>query len=608
MKSLLLILLGLGSCLYAQISKYEMIQLAENAKSFQEAKLHYLALLKTDQLSASESDSIYYLFARKSISFGQLDTSLLIINHKIANIEHSNEQKFLSSFYTLKAAVYHHKLDLDSAIFYYIISMHLDQRDGKTLKVAYTKINVGNIFLTQHNWDEAEHFFSEALQTIREEKDSLYLASVIISLATAKYEKANTKEVTLLANEALQIATARNDVLGLLLSYRQLGHLEQHKKALSKALDHYLKAFQIAEKLSLPYYLSIASMDLLAIYNALEDYHQAIYYGENAIQYSGDFTTQSATICRNLAYAYEHLGKYEKAFYYMKKANDIREKVTDENNQKIVNQLKEQYIRAEKDREIAEQDLVIAKEKEKRIMYSLLALVAILGVLLLLALLFFKNYLYKIERQKTRTLQEKQLLEALISGENNERKRISHELHDGISNHLFNLKLSLSSKSEMQHDELKTLMDYVTQLQEETRRIAHNLLPIDFSKKTFAEVLERYTQTLNLPKEMKLHFHKLGNEVRGLKQEDQLMLFRIIQELLGNSIKYSHATELTIQVFESKEQLKIQLEDNGVGMQVEEARKKGQGLNTVFARLHILQTHVVFESNFGQGTFIEITI
>lgn len=592
----------------AQQSWNEVLVKAEQETDFLSAQKLYLQILQMPDISDDTKDSIKYLMARKGIMLGKLDTSLKIVNLSIANAQNRNKTKFLSSFYTLKAACFHHQMLLDSAIFYYIKSIELDIEAQKELKVAYTKVNVGNLFLQQHNWKEAEQFFSEALATIRLLDDSLYLSGVLTSLSTVQFELEKLDASLASVQEALKVAQQRNDIIGLLLAHRQFGHLSRENKASDMALFHYLEADKIAEKIKQPYYIALTSLDLLLLYNEIENPKKAIEYGEKAMAYSGEFTTQTATIYKNLAFAYEQIGAHEKAFQYMSKANEVREKVANESNQRIINDLKEQYSSAQKDKEIAEQNLVIVKEKEKRLIYFFVAIGAVLVIVLLGAILFFKNYLHKLELNRVKARKKRELLESLIQGENNERRRISYELHDGISNQMFNMKLYLTSKEQLNEDSVSQMVQFLDLAQDEMRRIAHNLLPIDFEQKNIVQVLEEYSKKLSLPKEMTLDFQVYKKGLRVISKENQLILFRIMQEFIGNSLKHSQATELNIQIFEDESQLKIQIEDNGLGFDINSSLENGQGVKSSLDRLKTIQAEVNIETRKGNGTFIEILI
>ncbi len=594
--------------LSAQQSWNEVIGKAEQETDFLQAQKLYLKVLQMPDASEDLKDSTKYLMARKGIILGKLDTSLRIVNLSIADAEQRNKTKFLSSFYTLKAACYHHQMLLDSAIFYYIKSIELDIAAQKELKVAYTKVNVGNLFLQQHNWQEAEQFFSEALATIRQLNDSLYLSGVLTSLSTVQFELEKLDASLVSVQEALKVAQQRNDIVGLLLAHRQFGHLSRKNNAPDLALFHYLEADKIAEKIKQPYYIALTSLDLLLLYSEIKKPKKAIEYGEKAMVYSGEFTTQTATIYKNLALAYEQIGAHEKAFQYMSKANEVREKVANESNQRIINDLKEQYSSAQKDKEIAEQNLIIVKEKEKRLIYFFVAIGAGLVIVLLGVLLFFKNYLHKMELSRVKARKKRELLESLIQGENNERRRISYELHDGISNQMFNMKLYLTSKEQLDKENVSKMVQLLDLAQDEMRRIAHNLLPIDFEKKNIVEVLEEYSKKLSLPKGMSLDFQIYKTGQRLISKENQLILFRVMQEFIGNSLKHSQATELNIQILEDESQLKVQIEDNGLGFDMHSNLENGQGVKSSLNRLKTIQAEVNIETRKGNGTFIEILI
>ncbi len=608
MKKKVLFYILLLVCSHSNGQVDALLKQAEATNNFNQAKNIYVQVIEEVKEDVNIQDSVVYLFARKSIQLGKLDTALLITNYQI-NLTHTNKRnKYLSSYYNLKAAIFHHQLLLDSAIFYYLESIRIDENDKKDLKVAYTKVNMANVLLAQHNWEDASVYFSEALTTIRTYNDSAYLAGVIISLSTTYFDLKRFEESKELADEAIQIATTRKDNMGLLLAYRQQGHLLNQEKEFDKALFMYTNAYELALQLPFPYYKSITAMDLSNVYYEIKDYNKAIKFGELAINKGENFNTQLSTIYRVLAQAYEKVGNYRQAYLSMKQANDIREKISNETNQKIVNDLKEKYESAKKDIVIAEASLLLEKEKEKRTMFALMTIIALLAAIVLLLSMLFKRQSYKSIVKNLEYKKQQEIADSLIRGENNERKRISHDLHDGISNLLFNLKLSISSKDILTRKEIDMFVEHVNQIQKETRIIAHNLMPIDFSQTSFYNTVNNYIQAMNLNLAFQIQLHGYEKEQTQLPNNSQLVLFRTTQEFISNAIKYAQATEIIVQVIQSNKVLKIQIEDNGVGFNIEKVLHKGQGIASILERVKMLGAEIVFESKPNKGTFIDITL
>lgn len=194
-----------------------------------------------------------------------------------------------------------------------------------------------------------------------------------------------------------------------------------------------------------------------------------------------------------------------------------------------------------------------------------------------------------------------------MSGQEEERKRISRELHDGIGGHLTGIKLFLENILEESEDEdIQLLLTDVDRLYNEVRNLSHDLLPPEFEETSVKEVLKVYIEQYMLRGhvEVNLSFHPKG-KWDLVDQLVQIDIYRIAQELLQNAIKHANASEIDLEVVRHDNYIAIMIEDDGKGMSSKDERN-GTGLKSLRNRLELINGKIFIDSQFGRGTIVNI--
>src|SRR5690606_38213288 len=201
-----------------------------------------------------------------------------------------------------------------------------------------------------------------------------------------------------------------------------------------------------------------------------------------------------------------------------------------------------------------------------------------IAALTLLAVLFYA-YTQRLKHMKQRENfhnlaieQERQnakisMLTALLDGQEQERARIARDLHDGLGGLLSGTKLQLSHLNDQTSVEIQEKMQKgITQLDmavDELRRVAHNLTPDLLQKFGLQEALNDYASRMchdNLEIDVQfLHFNN------SMNPDQQLVIYRIIQELVNNAIKHAEPSQIIIQLVEEDSEYHITVEDDGKG-------------------------------------------
>lgn len=229
-----------------------------------------------------------------------------------------------------------------------------------------------------------------------------------------------------------------------------------------------------------------------------------------------------------------------------------------------------------------------------------------MGVIFLLSLsviIFFIIYQRRLlaqqkKHQKTESDYQKELLKTAILSQEEERSRIAKELHDDIGAMLTTTKLYFGQiTSELAPEELHKIIEktggFLDEMIQDVRSISQNLRPVVLEKLGLIEAISSLIQTVNdsgnIVAELK------NSTTKTISKSKELNIYRIIQELITNTIRHAQASKIYIELKNEQEALVILYEDNGIGIdQKQMAQKKGLGLKNIESRLSILSGSIDF--------------
>ena len=227
-----------------------------------------------------------------------------------------------------------------------------------------------------------------------------------------------------------------------------------------------------------------------------------------------------------------------------------------------------------------------------------------LFVLSLAVILFFIIYQKRLlaqqkQRQQMAADYQRELLGVAIESQEKERTRIGKELHDDVGALLTTTKLYLSQVSpELSAEELTTTTDKMRSLFDNmiqaVRNISQDLRPVILEKLGLTEAIENLVQTINDVGTLNANF--VDYTTISIAKSDELNVYRIIQELINNTLKHAMASNISITFSNEGKTVKILYEDDGIGLQQEYLHQQGIGLRNIESRLSVLAGSIHFNA------------
>ncbi len=228
--------------------------------------------------------------------------------------------------------------------------------------------------------------------------------------------------------------------------------------------------------------------------------------------------------------------------------------------------------------------------------YFLTPFVEILCVALGIGIHFSRTLKERVDVQLALTKTQDQI----ITIQEDERRRIAQDLHDDVGNSLAAIKNMVIQKKES-----ITVEKEIDNLIYSVRSISHDLMPVDFNEFSLVEIIDHTVNKFKDHPAVILELDHTGKPIK-IKPTTELVIYRIINELIANIFKHSKATKAFIQLMYQKETLVITVEDNGIGIK-KSKQEEGIGIRSIRLRAAYINAKINFESD-EKGTLIILEI
>ncbi|WP_378180674.1 ATP-binding protein [Aquimarina sp. SS2-1] len=492
-------------------------------------------------------------------------------------------------------------------------------------KMHYThQIGLGVVYLNQKEYETALSIFQNCL------KNAIYTEILVLAkkrLADTyflKKEFSESKSNYLQVLEDMQLYENNKIRLETQLKLGRIDIFENN-------LDHALKYFQSVKDIALEskfydlYMNAVINMGIV-YYNQghLQDAEIILSSAYiNSVQWNKlELQRDVIMVLKDLKVAQED---YKNAYNLMTQYLGISNQILTDQNKEIVKEMEVKYHTLQKEKEILalkEEQLIKESEIKRQRTIKIAFLIGFLVVLVpVVALLFmyFQKLKTQIElnksqkevnSQKVHRLmkdQELNLVQATMDGQNKERMRLARELHDSIGGNLASIKLQLSGTT--QNGDLQTtIIKQVDETYHQVRNLSHNLASKKFQDNGISTLINEYVNNIKQGSDQMISFNPYPeaslNEIESPLKEE---LFKIIQELLTNALKYAKADQIDIYLNGYEKSLQLLFEDNGIGFDTSKVAD-GIGFKNIKNRLKSLSGSLMIDSTINRGTVINIEI
>ena len=608
-------------------------------EAFIKYSIQYIEIAqKLDSIEAAARKAMNLQFPLTNYANDPLN-AITIINSVLARKYKIRDSLLLGGLY-IKRGKANMKVDLKSAIEDYNMALeNFAKHDSLNRADAYlfrgqANSNLGRFVSAGEDFTQAYTIYQQA----KEYNYMVYAQQGIISMFSMNgfYEKAKIERKALI-DKMMALGLNKflsNEYYNQALDYKKMGERELEYKALLKAEEIFdksqsnLSIFIGIHSRLIEYYcehnqLPQAKRHLELIENLNYDHSrdpsaalnylsgkakylqtmgkfpEAIELAENKLQIAKDLGLEDEIMSSYsfLSELYFDIEDYKKSVEYNQASHSIKDSIYNRSTANALAYYQTLYETEKKEKELVEKISNISlleKDNEsfkKAMLFGGIAILLGFGLILL-----FRNQRHL---KNNKILQEKFSQELLISQES-ERRRISKDLHDGIGQQLLVIKNKLMASGD---DDTKKMVDHTI---EEVRSISRDLHPFQLQELGITKAIE---YTINMIDENTTLFisAEIDNIDNIFSKEDEVNIYRIIQESLSNILKHAHAEAGKVSVKKFTSNILISIRDNGVGFDFPEKYQdvKSLGLKTLLERTKFLKGQMKVTSKKETGTVLE---
>ncbi|MDR2009643.1 MAG: histidine kinase [Bacteroidales bacterium] len=231
--------------------------------------------------------------------------------------------------------------------------------------------------------------------------------------------------------------------------------------------------------------------------------------------------------------------------------------------------------------------------------------------LILIGKLF--SYMERMEKEKRAS--EKRFLSIIIKAEENERRRLAKDLHDGLGPLLSTIKMSVSALKKQENNEhskeiLNNLDNVIVESIKSIKDVSNNLSPHVLDHFGLNKAINNFIDKINTTNTLKIHFKSNLNEQR-FEQNIESVLYRLTCELINNTMKHANASTVNIDLNYDIYSINMRYSDDGIGFEVDnlfKPQEKSTGYYNIYSRISTLKGKIDVQSTAGKGVDILIHI
>ncbi len=473
---------------------------------------------------------------------------------------------------------------------------------GYQARVLY---NLGLIAQNSGEFAQSSIYFSRAKQMYIAAKDWRDTVAANYELAFNMVAMGKVDEGTAMMEHNLNVAKMNHDDNHIVLGLDNLSNISLEVDKPEKAILYQREIFNYPGGFASNYRKAGVYEHLTEVFVVMKKWDSAAKYLEEAFKYtrlirSDDWLVEcyrmQAAIC-------EGRGDYKGALEAKTRNNALKDSLTKRNNESKVAAIVSLYDLERKKAEVAvlEKDKLASAARLRQ--QQLQKRNIVLGALLLLALVASAFLLWM--HRRTRVMQQA-FSRSLIQGQEDERQRISRELHDSVGQNILFIKNQLSANDGAA---LAPVMQTITATIEDVRNISKDLYPNQLEKYGLAAAIDALAERVQQATGIFMSAD-LANVDEQLSREARINLFRMVQEAVNNVVKHANAKAIRVTGHAEKGKAVLDIQDNGKGFDIGILAGKAQssyGLLNMEERARMLGGKFAIQSS-SAGTRITITI
>lgn len=589
------------------------------------------SLLAQDQQLADSLKKIYEkgeledkakLELLRNLAFNEnnLALSLKYAEELILQAKASQNQVYEFDGYLQKGYKKSNLGDFNDALEAFIMAMQIAQKIGHLPFEGTAYCAIADLYSELDNHNNAIEYYHKAIKLLRKTDDPIALASTIMNAGDEYLKHEQYDSALFMFEESGKLFEENNYLVGKAYILGNIGMVYANTGKHQLAEKNMGQAVQILEQAGDYYPICFYLIYIADIYFERGNIAIAIRYAQRSLSLAKNYKLkqQISDAHLKLSELYEAKNQLPNSLEHYKSYITYRDSVK---NLETIQQMADQRTTFEVNLRETEIDVL---EKEKKLQQNYVMITIILLALSVVVLLYFRQRFINTrlvadnERKqhdvKIKDLlksQETKALQAMIKGKDQERKHLAKELHNHLGSLLATVKVNLNGLDSPDLHKHQTVISLVDQACQDVRNISHELNMGVSESFGLVPALQELMTHLRQSGELTVEFIAVMDEY-SLDSENEIIIYRIIQELVSNVLKHAAATKLSVHItfFPDDNLINILVEDNGKGFDSDTITHQSNGIGVVSLKEMVkeLEGEIIFDSHINKGTTVNIDL
>lgn len=535
----------------------------------------------TNKLYMRNQSKIFIWFGHIHYFQGKYDLALNYFFSAMGLLDEISDDHGVGTCLSNISVVYEVLGDFHKAIKYNHSSLEIAKRNNDRELLAHISNNLCVDYIRLSIYDSAYYYISNCIDINKEENNESGLQTNYSNLARIFSGRQIYDSALFYFNESMRISKKLNYAVGLIDANHLMGEVYLNKKDYDKAEKHFKKSLTLAKEAGIS----------ISVKNAND----------------------------MLSDLYKETGDYKQAYEYFVAGSKIADSIFYEESDVRIADLEAKYQSEKKEEEIGflREKTELQNAQSKTNMFIFISVIIILVLIIVLIITSYRSYKHKqlAEQRKIQQNAERKVLDAVIETEYKERKRFAEDLHDSLGVLLSTLRLYTNEIDDSNTtEERQNLIEQSNSLLDDAianaRNISNNIMPAALKNNGLEVAIRSFCDKINSSGNIKIDVQSI-NFKKHYKNTVEITIYRILTEMINNTLKHAEATRIDISLTEKTNKLFVTYKDNGKGFDygsIIGSPEKGMGLDNTISRINSIGGKCTIESKKGKGFFAGIEV
>ena len=593
--------------------------------------------------SLSKEGLIYQYYGNFHYYSGRLNTAMEYYDTTINLANRARDTTLLNSTKIRQTFIRSERDSINAENQFRTLLAHSERRGD--YKNALECLNgLGILYEDKNDQGKAIDFYYKAYEYAQKLKDPYLEGMLLNNIGLIKFRNKQYDDAITDFQKGAELSDSIDNFRLSFNLQNNMGLLYEQTEEYEKSLTHFLSTLSNAKRIGFPFNIAISHINLSNSYILNEDYESAIQHADStaaifeqindlrhiakpyfikakAYQKTDRLSLALKTVNEALELAQEQNntedvinghslktsilksnGSYEEALEVYERYHELKDSIAEISNKKEFAELQVKYETEKKEAELKESRARSAMlEADKQLKESIIIMIIVVGIFVLIALVVF----FYLRHLRTSREQQRKFSRELIENLDEERLRISRDLHDDIGQSLSVAKSKVNLFKKGQIEDLEDLEENLGDIIQQARMLSHRLHPSYLEKiglkRSIVSLLDKIEKNTGI-----ITSYEIDSSIDNLSLVKQTQVYRILQECINNTIKHAKAKSVKVLVNKEEEEFVFVYRDNGIGIDLSSSKHQGLGMMTIKERVSKLKGKLQLLSQPKKGFYLTI--